>query len=590
MTIETAVKIDVDVNGIQNVKQAAETYEDLGDAVAKTQREAEALALQYGINDQRTQDAIKRAGQYKYQLEQLDAAIDLNRSSMQLLVAVTTTLVNSFQAAIGAISLFGDSNEDLVRQLTKLQAAMAFTEGINNLRNELPRLVTQLRAKFIALNSTLSITQKLMRGLGVGLVVAALVAIVKNFDFIIQKVKQFTDSLGLTNYALQDQIKLQEALVNDKKRQIELLENEFTLESDLVDKQRQVLKEKQDLSNEELKLAEKRLEYAKFSKDGIEEATEDYKNALNQQKLAAQNISNFEAAIQQKRIEQQTAFNQQQFKLQQEEYLENKEQLKALEELVRQYQLDRFKIEESGFVNIRGKRNLNNLLLTDDLKAQFIIEASELRIQKEKDLQFLEEIFLKELISREQYQQRKAQIDKYYQAQEEQRQRDIKMARLNEAQQIANSTLSIYGDLYEALSSTQAQESKKYFKAQQNLAIATSIVDTYFAANKAYLSQLTLTPDSPIRAQIAAGVAIAQGLARIAVIRKQKYNPQSSPSAPGSLGNSNSGSGLINVPTTRLPQGQDILTQERRVFVLEGDITRTQRRAATNQNVSVLGG
>jgi hypothetical protein len=164
------------------------------------------------------------------------------------------------------------------------------------------------------------------------------------------------------------------------------------------------------------------------------------------------------------------------------------------------------------------------------------------------------------------------------------------MARLNEAQQIANSTLSIYGDLYEALSSTQAQESKKYFKAQQNLAIATSIVDTYFAANKAYLSQLTLTPDSPIRAQIAAGVAIAQGLARIAVIRKQKYNPQSSPSAPGSLGNSNSGSGLINVPTTRLPQSQDILTQERRVYVLEGDITRTQRRAATNQNVSVLGG
>jgi hypothetical protein len=32
------------------------------------------------------------------------------------------------------------------------------------------------------------------------------------------------------------------------------------------------------------------------------------------------------------------------------------------------------------------------------------------------------------------------------------------------------------------------------------------------------------------------------------------------------------------------------LTQERRVYVLEGDITRTQRRAATNQNVSVLGG
>ena len=50
-TIKTAVDIDIAVNGQATVQQAAAAYEDLGDAVAKTQLEAERLALQYGIND-----------------------------------------------------------------------------------------------------------------------------------------------------------------------------------------------------------------------------------------------------------------------------------------------------------------------------------------------------------------------------------------------------------------------------------------------------------------------------------------------------------------------------------------------------------
>lgn len=49
-----------------------------------------------------------------------------------------------------------------------------------------------------------------------------------------------------------------------------------------------------------------------------------------------------------------------------------------------------------------------------------------------------------------------------------------------------------------------------------NLALALS--DTYLAAQKAYLSQMTLTPDSPIRAGIAAASATAFGLGNVAKI------------------------------------------------------------------------
>ena len=40
MAIETAVNIDVNVDGTSTVQQAANAYEDLGDAVSKTQLEA----------------------------------------------------------------------------------------------------------------------------------------------------------------------------------------------------------------------------------------------------------------------------------------------------------------------------------------------------------------------------------------------------------------------------------------------------------------------------------------------------------------------------------------------------------------------
>ena len=49
-------------------------------------------------------------------------------------------------------------------------------------------------------------------------------------------------------------------------------------------------------------------------------------------------------------------------------------------------------------------------------------------------------------------------------------------------------------------------------------AIAATTIDTYVAAQKAYTSQLTLDPTSPVRAAIAAGVAVAGGLANVRAI------------------------------------------------------------------------
>lgn len=78
---------------------------------------------------------------------------------------------------------------------------------------------------------------------------------------------------------------------------------------------------------------------------------------------------------------------------------------------------------------------------------------------------------------------------------------------------------------------------RKSFERGKNLSTAEAIISTYLAAQKAYTSQLTLTPDSPIRASIAAAVAIASGLARVAVIRSQTF------SGGGSAGGASGGGG-----------------------------------------------
>lgn len=66
-------------------------------------------------------------------------------------------------------------------------------------------------------------------------------------------------------------------------------------------------------------------------------------------------------------------------------------------------------------------------------------------------------------------------------------------------------------------------------EAGKALAIAQTTIDTYVAAQKAYLSQLQFDPTSPIRATIAAAAAVASGLARVAAI---SATPVPKPAAP----------------------------------------------------------
>tara|TARA_B110000090_G_scaffold160667_1_gene177104 strand:- start:42 stop:1997 length:1956 start_codon:yes stop_codon:yes gene_type:complete len=87
----------------------------------------------------------------------------------------------------------------------------------------------------------------------------------------------------------------------------------------------------------------------------------------------------------------------------------------------------------------------------------------------------------------------------------------------------------------EKLRVKQETIARKQFKVTKAFNIAMTIADTYMAAQKAYLSQMQFDPTSPIRAKIAAGVAVAAGLAKVAAIARTTFQ-STAPSTPTNNG------------------------------------------------------
>jgi hypothetical protein len=83
------------------------------------------------------------------------------------------------------------------------------------------------------------------------------------------------------------------------------------------------------------------------------------------------------------------------------------------------------------------------------------------------------------------------------------------------------------------------------------------------------------------------GAAIAVGIANLKKISSTTYQSKSIDKTNPSQA---SGQGTMQsfAPRMSTLNTNDALTQNRKVFVTEGDITRTQRRVSNNQSISVV--
>lgn len=147
-------------------------------------------------------------------------------------------------------------------------------------------------------------------------------------------------------------------------------------------------------------------------------------------------------------------------------------------------------------------------------------------------------------------------------------------------------TLSALSDLNQIFDAENEEAAKKAFQREKALALAETIISTYAAAQKAFASQIIPgDPTSIVRGQIAAAVAIAGGLARVAVISAQKFE---APNAGGGGANAAPQPAGLGVPsggpsTVTLTGGQSGV-QSLQAVVLAGDVTSAQAQDAIIRN------
>jgi hypothetical protein len=293
---------------------------------------------------------------------------------------------------------------------------------------------------------------------------------------------------------------------------------------------------------------------------------------------------------------------------------EDAEVLKKLNDIRTQIRLDGIKDEnekarEQILLEFQKQRDdvLANEKLTSDQKTAFILTLKE---QENQQLTTLQESIddanaIKEIekldaemvkaendfkLQRDLLDQKQALIDelykydldaqdKYNAATKENTDARIELDKKEKDAKLAN--VALIGNLLGSVSDLAGRNTAK----GKALAIASTTIDTYVGAQKAYNSQMQLTPDSPIRAAIAAATAIISGIKNVREIARTPVpgGGGGGISAPSISATAPSGGSQVptigSSPVTALGtmmQNQPPI----RAYVVESEVTGTQKRVA----------
>ena len=180
----------------------------------------------------------------------------------------------------------------------------------------------------------------------------------------------------------------------------------------------------------------------------------------------------------------------------------------------------------------------------------------------------------------------------YYDKQREEQQKELeRQIALEDAKLgLAADGVGALINLTTAFAKDNEKSQKRAFEINKKLQIAQAIIQTYQGANAIFASAAAnpATVLFPAQPFIAAGIAIANGLANVATISKQQFQ-SSSPGGGGNKAPDFSGGGgtapqlsPVTNTSTIVPQGP---TQ---VFVTETDITNTQNQVNVIQGQATL--
>ena len=496
---------------------------------------AQQAVMQFGEFSPEAIKAEQALAQARDRMEDFnDRVAAVNPDKFAQINTVVQGVARGFQAAQGAMALFGNESEDLQKTMVKLQGAMALAEGLEGLgkvQQQFGAIAKNIKTNVVSAFKNLGA----MTSLAFGGLLVILPIIIANFDkiknailglipgiktianFIGNLVQQFTDFVGITSAAERALDKLNKRTEKNN----EQLDREIALLQARGDEIGVFNKQRQKLEND---LAQARANYGKNNKENWGKIILDTKNALAVLKIEEDKFIKEQAKArkdaQQKRLDDERKHMQ--------EVIDAAYEIRK-KGLTEQEALIKLNVDTS----IKLQEGLYRKQYTDSEKLRLFVQANQ--------------------------------------------------------EELIKSTIGYFNtisELADAFAGRDEESQRRAFEIGKAMRYASTILSTIEGTQNAF----TTAQDSPITAAfpaypfVQATAAALFGVAQLAKIKKTQFQTTSAPS-PSQM----SGGGF---PQMSAPSVSSTLPQvsgfEQRVFVTEGDISRTQARVGNTKRVSVV--
>ena len=371
-----AINLEAKTKGTESVKS-------LKAQIKEATNEAIALSQKFGALSPEAIAATKRVAELKDQMEDFNQRVAaLNPDKFAAIGTVVKGLTGGIQAAQGAMVLFGSESEDVQKALLKVQGAMAFAQGVDQLmqmQNSFGALATKIKGPVVAAFTTL---RGALMAVGIGILVAGVAALIANFDKVSDWISKswfgklanaigsaftaLTDFIGITSQAERDLEKMEKATTKSNQelgRQIEVLTALGGKEKEVYELKKRQAENELNVLRETLKTKGKLTdeEWAKFN------------DLKNKQKVLTIEYNKFVKGEEDKKKKEDEAAAKEAAAKAQENYKKNIEnERKALQDLAeeRRKQLE---------LNAKDERALADIKYNNDLERLKVAKANDLR-------------------------------------------------------------------------------------------------------------------------------------------------------------------------------------------------------------------
>ena len=526
-----------------SVEGLNKTFEEVyGELQPLTTRMGEAedrlyeLALAGDTTSKEYNELLKSVGNYRKVQIQTDLAVDAAATTFsQKLGGALTGATSGFAAVQGVMGLVGSESEALEETLLKVQSALALQQGVQG--------VLEYSKSIGLAGKATKVFNLIVKANPLALLATTLIGIIGYFavftdaiDIAINKLKSITDFIGLTDFAEQE-------LEEKRKKRDKVALNRFKRIQEAAKKAEEEAKKR---AAEEQRL--------------LEERQAAYEAYVSARLAAARKIQDLELSILEDGVEKEVEISNVKFN-------------RLLEDL-----------KTNTEINAKERKRLNELYLFQQQEAENDIRNEFRQKQLEAEKEFsVESLNVAELTKDQEVEATfnkyaaMTDLSKQFYKEEE----DLRERNKNFAIDSAFTTLDLISNITELFGKKGEKQAKKAFQVQKAAQIATTLGTTYLSATQAYASQFLPLPDpsSPVRGGIAAGLAVAAGLANVAKIASQKFEgggATGSTSVSGSVPDAPSAPQFNVVGDSGVNQLATLQQQPTQAFVVSGEVTTAQ--------------